>query len=82
MAVGNSMGLGQTATSGVVSGLNRVLPLSTMSYLQPFIQTDAAINPGNSGGPLVTKCGEAVAINTMMLKDAQTTGFRSFQRTY
>jgi S1-C subfamily serine protease len=46
-----------------------------MSYLQPFIQTDAAINPGNSGGPLVTKCGEAVAINTMMLKDAQTTGF-------
>lgn len=75
MAVGNSMGLGQTATSGVVSGLNRVLPLSTMSYLQPFIQTDAAINPGNSGGPLVTKCGEAVGVNTMMLKNAQTTGF-------
>jgi S1-C subfamily serine protease len=75
MAVGNSMGLGQTATTGVVSGLNRVLPLSTMSYLQPFVQTDAAINPGNSGGPLVTKCGEAIGINTMMLKEAQTTGF-------
>lgn len=75
MAVGNSMGLGQTATGGVVSGLNRVLPLSTMSYLQPFIQTDAAINPGNSGGPLVTKCAEVVGINTMMLKEAQTTGF-------
>lgn len=60
MAVGNSMGLGQTATGGMVSGLNRVLPLSTMSYLQPFIQTDAAINPGNSGGPLVTRCAEAV----------------------
>lgn len=75
MAVGNSLGLGQTATVGVVSGLNRVLPLSTMSYLQPFIQTDAAINPGNSGGPLVTKCAEAIGINTMMLKEAQTTGF-------
>jgi S1-C subfamily serine protease len=75
MAVGNSMGLGQTATSGMVSGLNRVLPLSTMSYLEPFIQTDAAINPGNSGGPLVTKCGEAIGVNTMMLRDAQTTGF-------
>jgi S1-C subfamily serine protease len=75
MAVGNSMGLGQTATTGVVSGLNRVLPLSTMSYLQPFIQTDAAINPGNSGGPLVTRCGAAVGVNTMMLKEAQTTGF-------
>jgi S1-C subfamily serine protease len=75
MAVGNPMGLGQTATSGMVSGLNRVLPLSTMSYLEPFIQTDAAINPGNSGGPLVTKCGEAIGINTMTLKEAQTTGF-------
>lgn len=75
MAIGNSMGLGQTATGGLVSGLNRVLPLSTMSYLRPFIQTDAAINPGNSGGPLVNKCGEAVGINTMMLKEAQTTGF-------
>jgi len=51
MAIGNPMGLGQTATSGIVSGLNRVLPVSTMSYLEPFIQTDAAINPGNSGGP-------------------------------
>jgi S1-C subfamily serine protease len=75
MAVGNALGLGQTATGGVVSGLNRVLPLSTMSYLAPFIQTDAAINPGNSGGPLVTKCGDAVGVNTMMLKEAQTTGF-------
>jgi S1-C subfamily serine protease len=75
MAIGNSMGLGQTATTGVVSGLNRVLPLSTMSYLEPFIQTDAAINPGNSGGPLVTKCGEAIGINTMTLREAQTTGF-------
>jgi S1-C subfamily serine protease len=36
-----------------------------MSYLEPFIQTDAAINPGNSGGPLVTKRGEAIGINTM-----------------
>lgn len=75
MAIGNPMGLGQTATSGMVSGLNRVLPLSTMSYLEPFIQTDAAINPGNSGGPLVTRCSEAIGINTMMLKEAQTTGF-------
>jgi S1-C subfamily serine protease len=75
MAIGNPMGLGQTATSGIVSGLNRVLPVSTMSYLEPFIQTDAAINPGNSGGPLVTKRGEAIGINTMMLREAQTTGF-------
>jgi S1-C subfamily serine protease len=75
MAIGYPLGLGQTATKGMVSALNRVLPFSTMSYLEPFIQTDAAINPGNSGGPLVTKRAEAIGINTMMLKDAQTTGF-------
>jgi len=75
MAVGNAFGLGETATVGVVSGLNRVLPLSTMSYLLPFIQTDAAINPGNSGGPLLNACGEVVAVNTLMLKEAQGMGF-------
>jgi S1-C subfamily serine protease len=75
MAVGNSLGLGQTATVGVVSGLNRVLPFSTMSYLLPFIQTDAAINPGNSGGPLMNRCGEAVGVTTLMLRQARGAGF-------
>jgi len=75
MAVGNALGLGETATVGVVSGMNRVLPLSTMSYLRPFIQTDAAINPGNSGGPLLNACGEAVGVNTLTIKEAQGMGF-------
>ncbi len=75
MAVGNSLGLGQTATVGVVSGLNRVLPLTTLSYLRPLIQTDAAVNPGNSGGPLMNACGEVVGVTTLMLKEAQAAGF-------
>ena len=75
MAVGYPFGLGQTVTRGVVSGLKRVLPRSPMSWLAPFIQTDAAINPGNSGGPLVNRCGEAVGINTAAVRGAENVGF-------
>lgn len=75
MAIGNPFGIGQTATAGVVSALNRVLPVSTMSYLTPFIQFDAAVNPGNSGGPLMNRCGEVVGITTAGIKQAQSIGF-------
>ena len=75
IAVGYPFGLGQTVTRGVVSGLKRVLPRSPMSWLAPFIQTDAAINPGNSGGPLVNRCGEVVGINTATLRGAENVSF-------
>src|SRR5207244_27207 len=52
-AIGNPIGLEQTMTRGIVSGLNRILPGLAE---QPMIQTDAPINPGNSGGPLVARC--------------------------
>ncbi|WP_347262048.1 DegQ family serine endoprotease [Rudaea sp.] len=62
VAIGNPFGVGQTATSGIVSGLNR----SGLRGLgiQNFIQTDASINPGNSGGALVNLRGELVGINS------------------
>ena len=48
IAIGNPFGLGQTVTSGIVSGLARTsIGVSDFRF---FIQTDAAINPGNSGG--------------------------------
>ena len=75
LAIGNPMGLEQTLTRGIVSGVNRILPESTMSLTLPLIQTDAAINPGNSGGPLVNLCGEVVGINSSLLTDAQNIGF-------
>lgn len=55
-----SFSLRNSATTGVVSGLNRAV---NASY--KLIQTDTAINPGNSGGPLVNLKGQVVGINTM-----------------
>ncbi|MGD8783493.1 MAG: Do family serine endopeptidase [Thioalkalispiraceae bacterium] len=62
LAIGNPFGVGQTVTSGIVSGLGRSsLGINTF---ENFIQTDAAINPGNSGGALINAKGELIGINT------------------
>ena len=75
IAIGNPLGLEQTLTTGVVSGLNRVLPESPLSLTRQMIQTDAAINPGNSGGPLLDRCARVVGINTAIIPGAQNVGF-------
>jgi serine protease Do len=62
LAIGNPFGVGQTVTSGIVSGLARTR--TGINDFGFFIQTDAAINPGNSGGALVTMDGRVVGINT------------------
>jgi putative serine protease PepD len=72
VAIGNPMGLEQTMTRGIVSGLNRILPGLAE---QPMIQTDTPINPGNSGGPLVDRCGAVVGINTFISEEANSIGF-------
>src|SRR5438132_8370506 len=72
VAIGNPIGLEQTMTRGIVSGLNRLLPGLAE---QPMIQTDAPINPGNSGGPLVDRCGAVVGINTFISEEANSIGF-------
>jgi serine protease Do/serine protease DegQ len=65
IAIGNPFGLGQTATSGIVSALGR--SGLSMEGFEHFIQTDASINPGNSGGALVNLKGELVGINTAII---------------
>src|SRR5438105_7828165 len=65
MAIGNPFGLGQTATSGIVSALGRS-GLSVEGY-EHFIQTDAPINPGNSGGALINLKGELIGINSAII---------------
>jgi len=66
LAIGNPFGVGQTVTSGIVSGLARSgAPRGRAKGY--FLQTDAAINPGNSGGALVDIAGRLIGINTMIL---------------
>ncbi|WP_343082259.1 trypsin-like peptidase domain-containing protein [Ostreiculturibacter nitratireducens] len=66
LAIGNPFGVGQTVTSGIVSGLARSGG-GLGRGRGYFIQTDAAINPGNSGGALVDMHGRLVGINTSIL---------------
>jgi Do/DeqQ family serine protease len=65
LAIGNPFGIGQTVTSGIVSGLKRN-HMGLEGY-EDFIQTDASINPGNSGGALVNLRGELVGINAAIV---------------
>jgi serine protease Do len=64
VAIGNSLGMGISATKGIVSALNVSLSTTPGETLYGLIQTDAAINPGNSGGPLLNLQGEVVGINS------------------
>ncbi len=66
LAIGNPFGVGQTVTSGIVSGLARTgAPGGHQQGY--FIQTDAAINPGNSGGALVDMAGRLIGVNTSII---------------
>ena len=66
LAIGNPFGVGQTVSSGIVSGLARS-GTATGSARGYFIQTDAPINPGNSGGALIDVAGQLIGINTSIL---------------
>lgn len=75
IAIGNSMGLEKTVSRGIISGLNRTLPIRPMNWEVPYIQTDAALSTGNSGGPLVNSCGEVIGINSKVLETGENIGF-------
>ncbi|GHG96767.1 Do family serine endopeptidase [Pseudodonghicola xiamenensis] len=66
LAIGNPFGVGQTVSSGIVSGLARTGGASG-GGLGYFIQTDAPINPGNSGGALIDVNGDLIGINSRIL---------------
>jgi serine protease DegQ len=70
LAIGNPLQLGQTVTSGIVSGLRR--NNVGIEQYEDFIQTDAAIYPGNSGGALVNLNGDLVGINTAYVGASNT----------
>ena len=72
--IGNAIGFTNTATAGIVSGLNREIPGDGNSVdkygraskvVNSMIQTDAAINSGNSGGGMFNTAGQLVGIPTL-----------------
>ena len=74
IAIGNPFGLSDTLTTGIVSGIGRLLPSAGGAgfSIPNAIQTDAPINPGNSGGPLLNSQGEVVGINTAVFSGTGT----------
>lgn len=81
IAIGSPLGteFASSVTSGIISGVNRTVPVDTngdgqMDWEMTAIQTDAAINPGNSGGPLINIAGQVVGINSMKISTAVVEG--------
>lgn len=74
VAIGNSLGLGISATKGIVSAKDISLTVSEGQTLEDLIQTDAAINPGNSGGPLVNMAGEVIGITSVKVAQVGVEG--------
>lgn len=77
MAVGNPLGYDDTATTGIVSALNR--PVSVMDdnnseIVTNAVQIDAAINPGNSGGPTFNAAGQVIGINSSIASASSSSG--------
>lgn len=71
LAIGSPLGLKQSVTLGLVSGLGRVEQEPNGAYLPDAVQTSAPINPGNSGGALVALDGTVVGIPTLEQTSAQ-----------
>lgn len=62
VAVGTPFGVGESASHGIVSGVNRSIPGPNNFAIPDAIQTDAPANPGNSGGPLVAVDGTPLGL--------------------
>jgi serine protease Do len=61
ITIGNPFGVGQTATTGILSARHRNIGSGPFD---DFLQIDAAINRGNSGGPAFDTEGNVIGVNT------------------
>lgn len=65
LAVGSPLGLRESASLGIISGLSRQSKHPDGHIIEEMLQTDASVNPGNSGGPLVDVNGCLLGVNTL-----------------
>jgi serine protease Do len=76
--LGYPLGIGLSASDGIISGLNRDVGIEMSngkSQSIALIQTTAAINPGNSGGPLLDAHGAVIGITSAKLVSSEVEGF-------
>ena len=77
MAIGTPLGYDDTATTGIVSALNRPVTVTdddNNAIVTNAVQIDAAINPGNSGGPTFNAAGQVIGINSSIASTASSSG--------
>ena len=77
LTLGYPLGLGLSASGGMVSGLDKEInsELSNgKTVTMTLIQTDASINPGNSGGPLLNSKGEVIGITSSKIASSSIEG--------
>ncbi|WDF51829.1 trypsin-like peptidase domain-containing protein [Paenibacillus sp. KACC 21273] len=75
LALGSPLGLQNTITTGIISGVGRDFTIDPYVYTNLY-QISAPIAPGNSGGPLIhADTGEVLGINSAMASEANTIGF-------
>ena len=74
VAIGNPFGLDRTATSGIVSALQRLITAPNRFTIDHVIQTDAPINHGNSGGPLLNARGQVIGVTAQIETGDNATG--------
>ena len=69
LAIGNPMGLEESATTGIVSSIR------TEANGTRVIQTDTAVSPGNSGGPLIDQYGDVIGVVTYKIRGGENLNF-------
>jgi S1-C subfamily serine protease len=75
IAIGNPLGFQHSVSAGILSGMGRTMRSTNGQLIDNILQSDLPLNPGNSGGPMINTSGEAVGINTAVIREAQGISF-------
>lgn len=74
VAIGNPLGLADSVSSGVISGLGRTAETANGTF-SGLIQFDASVNPGSSGGPLLDANARVIGIVVSIASPAHQDAF-------